>query len=220
MADNSGGGVLGNHHQLLSCIAATWPRVRRPSRYCRAVTEEDFRDLFNALRGPVFAFAVRRVGPEAANDVVSETFEVVWRKRADFPSDRTAWPPWVIGIAKNKVLQELQRRSRKHHDNRFIEDWATSHSGSTEDAARVVLDSFSAQWVYSQLTPAEQQLFDVAFLQELRPHDGAAVLGISTSAFTSRVNRLRYRLRTIEAAIEASDALDPNSSTNSGGASS
>jgi len=179
------------------------------------VTDEDFRDLYNALRDPIFVFAMRRVGSEAAADVVSETFEIAWRKRDDFPSDRTAWASWVVGIAKNKVLQEIQRRSRKHHDNRFIDDWpGPHHSFSEEDVARSVIDSDIARRVYGQLTPAEQLLFDVAFIRELQPADGAQVLGISVSAFTSRVNRLRQRLRS----LDESESLGPNPSTRSGGA--
>lgn len=159
-------------------------------------------------------FAVRRVGSESAKDVVSETFEVAWRNRMDFPTDRAAWAGWVVGIAKNKVLQELQRRTRKHHDNRYAEDWASqSHTSVQDDVTRLVIDSLEAQFVYSRLTPAEQQLFDIAFLRDLGPDDGAQVLGISPSAFTSRVNRLRQRLRS----MQASGSLDPTASTGSGG---
>ncbi|KQY55811.1 hypothetical protein ASD11_15010 [Aeromicrobium sp. Root495] len=175
--------------------------------------EEDFADLYAALREPVLAFAVRRVGREAAKDVVSETFEVAWRKRAEFPDDRTKWAAWIVGIAKNKVLQELERRSRKHHDNRFTEDWLGPHPASTgEDVARVVVDSDAGRRVYRALSPAEKLLFDVAFFRELSPQDGAQVLGISTSAFTSRVNRLRQRLR------ELQELDPPDNASTSGGA--
>jgi RNA polymerase sigma factor (sigma-70 family) len=178
------------------------------------VTDEDFRALYNALRNSVFAFAVRRVGPESAADVVSETFEVAWRRRADFPVDRSSWAPWVVGIAKNKVLQELQRRSRKHHDNRFSEDWVGPHMTSTqEDIAQGVIDSEDARWVYGELTPAEQLLFDVAFLRDLSPEDGATLLGISPTAYTSRVSRLRQRIRSLSATY----ANDPESSTKTRG---
>lgn len=155
--------------------------------------DEEFGALYDALKRPVHAFAARRVGPEAAKDVVSETFEVVWRKRDEFPGDRAAWPSWVVGIAKNKVLQELQRRTRKHHDNRFVQDWTVEPV--TDDTSHVVLDSVESQRIYRELSPAEKHLFDIAFFRDLRPSEAAAVLGISTSAFTTRVSRLRQRLR-------------------------
>ncbi|MFI5430223.1 RNA polymerase sigma factor [Aeromicrobium sp. UC242_57] len=180
------------------------------------MTEEDFGDLYRSLRDPVFLFAIRRVGSEAAADVVSETFEIAWRKRADFPKDPKMWAAWVVGIAKNKVLQEIQRRSRKHHDNRFVEDWPGAHrQPSPEDVARAVIDSDNARRIYSRLTPAEQLLFDVAFLRELSADDCAHALGISTSAFTSRVSRLRQRLRY----LEGEEVHEPDPAISSGGAS-
>ncbi|MFC5677146.1 RNA polymerase sigma factor [Aeromicrobium endophyticum] len=160
--------------------------------------DEEFGALYDALKRPVHAFAARRVGPEAAKDVVSETFEVVWRKRDEFPPDRAAWPAWVVGIAKNKVLQELQRRTRKHHDNRFAQDWTVEPV--TDDTSHSVLDSVESQQIYRELTPAEKHLFDVAFFRDLPPSQAAAVLGISTSAFTTRVSRLRQRLRDLSEA--------------------
>ena len=159
------------------------------------VTDEDFRDLYTALRDSVFTFAVRRVGPEAAKDVVSETFEVAWRRRGEAPDDRSVWAGWIVGIAKNKVLQEYQRRTRKHHDNRFVEDWVGSETSSVEDVARAVVDSIDGQRVYRDLTPAEQRLFDVAFFRELTVEQAAGVLSISPSAYTTRVARLRARIR-------------------------
>lgn len=71
--------------------------------------ETQFANLFTRMRDPVFNFAARRLSPDQAKDVVGETFEVAWRKRDHAPPDPTQWPAWVIGIARNKVLQEIQR---------------------------------------------------------------------------------------------------------------
>ena len=163
------------------------------------MTEEDFRDLYSALRDSVFTFAVRRVGPEAAKDVVSETFEVAWRRRLESPADRNAWAGWIVGIAKNKVLQEHQRRTRKHHDNRFVEDWVGPHPASAEDVARSVIDSVEGRRIYAELTPAEQRLFDVAFFRGLSVEQAAGTLSISPSAYTTRVGRLRARISQLQA---------------------
>ncbi|MBP2390516.1 RNA polymerase sigma factor [Aeromicrobium fastidiosum] len=179
------------------------------------MTEEDFRNLYDALRDSVHLFALRRVGFEAAGDVVAETFEIAWKKRDEFPTDPTAWAGWVVGIAKNKVLQELQRRTRKHHDNRFVEDRQSSQPMlAHDDVAQTVVDSDAARLIYDQLTPAEQWLFDVAFIRELTPKDGAKILNISVSAFTSRVNRLRRRL----GALELKGNVEPQHPLWSGGA--
>lgn len=175
------------------------------------MTEEDFGDLYTSLKSAIFAFAARRVGPESAKDVLSDTFEVAWSKRHEFPADRSAWAAWVVGIAKNKVLQELQRHRRKHHDSRFVADWVSpTHEPASEDASRIVVEQDIGRRVYGDLSPAEQLLFDIAFIRELSPEGAAAVLGISLTAYTTRVSRLRQRLRLLQqqANDTANDLID------------
>lgn len=172
------------------------------------MNDEDFRDLYTSLRGPVFSFARRRVGADAAHDVLAETFEVAWRKRDEFPEDRAAWAAWVVGIAKNKVLQALQQRTRKHHDHRFVEDWVRPHGDPTStDTGALVAETDAGIRVYHALTPAEKLLFDVAFFRELSAAHAAEVLGITESAFTTRVSRLRQRIRVLQQ--DESDGSSP-----------
>ncbi|WP_311208460.1 MULTISPECIES: RNA polymerase sigma factor [unclassified Aeromicrobium] len=166
------------------------------------MTEEEFGDLYAALQTVVYRYAARRVGPERAKDITSDTFALAWEKRHEYPADNSAWPAWTVGIARNKVLQEIQKRERKHHDHRFVDDWLQpSAEPSVEDFSRGVLESDQARRIFAALTPAEQDLFGIAFIRDLTPSDGAAVLGISTSAYTTRVGRLRQRLRALDIGV-------------------
>jgi len=54
----------------------------------------------------VRAYALRRAAPEAAQDIVADTFLVAWRRFDDVPEDAL---PWLYGIAR-RVLAN-QRRS-------------------------------------------------------------------------------------------------------------
>lgn len=165
-----------------------------------AVTDDEFGALYTALSPVVYGYAARRVGAERAKDITSETFTVAWEKRHEYPGDSESWPAWTIGIARNKVLQDIQRRERKHHDHRLATDWMkASTEPSAEDFSGAVVDSVRARTIFAALTPAEQDLFGIAFLHDLSPADGAGVLGISTTAYTTRVSRLRQRLRDLDA---------------------
>lgn len=167
------------------------------------MTDEDFAHLYEALRNSVYSYAAKRVGPEAAKDVVADTFEVAWQKRQGFPVDRSEWTKWVVGIAKNKVLQELQRRQRKHHDNRFVVDWTDDERDRSEaDIAATVVANDTARRIYEALSPAEKRLFDLAFMRDLSPDEAATILDISTTAFTTRLSRLRRKLIALEAELQ------------------
>lgn len=163
------------------------------------MTDEEFSALYSSMRLVVFRYATRRVGSERAKDITSETFAVAWEKRDEFPSNRAAWPAWTVGIARNKVLQDIQKRSRKHHDHRFVDDWLQPWAEpAVHDASEAIVDSDQARRIFAALTPAEQDLFALAFIRDLTPADGAMVLDISVTAYTTRVGRLRKRLRDLQ----------------------
>jgi RNA polymerase sigma-70 factor (ECF subfamily) len=132
--------------------------------------------------------------------VVSDTFEVVWRKRAECPADENEWPAWIIGIARNKVLQEVGRAARKHHDSRFIADQsALDETVVATDVADTVTASEAGRWVWSQLTPAERELLDLAFIERIDRDQAARILGVTPTAYATRLTRLRQRIIRLDA---------------------
>lgn len=179
---------------------------RSPSEHLRlyapGVGEDEFTALFHALSGRLFSFAAARLSPQAADDVVSQTFETVWRKRTECPTDPTARIGWVFTIGRYKILQELDRRGRKHHDQRFADDYR-SRSAAQPDVSETVVASDLGRWIYGQLTTQERDLFDVAFMTGVSRDEAAAMLAISVGAFNTRVSRLRSRIRSLEDQAES-----------------
>lgn len=171
--------------------------------------EQEFAEIYGRLRDSVFRFALGRLSPDQAKDVVSDTFEVVWRKRGECPADPKEWPAWIIGIARNKVMQEIDRGVRKHHDTRFIADQPmTAEAVVMSDVAEVVADSASGRWVWSQLTPAERELLDIAFIDRLDRDQAARILGVTPSAYATRLTRLRQRIVRLDADSAGHSAAD------------
>lgn len=172
--------------------------------------EQEFAEIYGRLRDSVFRFALGRLPPEQAKDVVSDTFEVVWRKRDESPADEREWPAWIIGIARNKVAQEVDRGVRKHHDNRFIADQSVIvETVVVGDVAEIVADSASGRWVWSQLTPAERELLDIAFIDRLDRDHAAQILGVTATAYATRLTRLRKRIIHLYADSTGNPAADP-----------
>lgn len=163
--------------------------------------EDEFRELYARLGAQLFSYAALRLSPEQAKDIVNSTFEVVWNKRGNMPAEPAEWPAWIFGIGKNHILQELQRVRRKHHDNRFITEHASQLTASaTPDIADAVAQSDTGRRIWSQLTPAEHQLLNIAFVHDLDKDEAADFLGISVTAYTTRVSRLRQRIALLDSA--------------------
>lgn len=172
--------------------------------------EEEFAEAYASLRDSIFSFAARRLSPEQAKDIVGETFEVVWRKRDECPAERAEWPAWIVGIARIKVLQEIDRTSRKHHDSRFSHDFADAEQAVTQDVADEVAASSGGRWVWDQLSDSERELLSLAFIQHIDRADAAQILGITPTAYATRLTRLRQRIVLLD---EASRGTAPNDLT-------
>ena len=50
-----------------------------------------FSQMYGALYGRIHAYAQRRVGTEAADEVAAETFLVAWRRLDAIPSEPLPW---------------------------------------------------------------------------------------------------------------------------------
>lgn len=162
--------------------------------------------LYEEVKNRLFSYAAKRLPVHAAEDIVSQTFEIVWAKRAECPTDPTARVGWAFTIGKYKIYQELDRRRRKHHDNRFVQDF--DHVGSVEsDVAEAVSERAVGQWVYTQLSALDRELFDVAFTRGVTRDQAAAMLDISVGTFNTRVSRLRSKLRLLFDTAMGSDPV-------------
>jgi DNA-directed RNA polymerase specialized sigma24 family protein len=166
------------------------------------VGEDEFTALYNEMSGRLFSFAARRLSPHAAEDTVGQTFETVWLKRGECPGDPDARIGWVFTICRYKVLQEVERRRRKHHDNRYLSDYGP-HLGAVQDISDLVVESAVGHWIYGQLSAVDRELFDVATMSDLTPEQAAGMISVSVGTYYTRVSRLRSRLRALRDQAEA-----------------
>jgi Sigma-70 region 2 len=68
-----------------------------------------FERLFHAHADAVLAYARRRSDLDTAQEVVSETFTIAWRRFSDIPDSSL---PWLLGVAR-KVLANMRRTSSR-----------------------------------------------------------------------------------------------------------
>lgn len=146
------------------------------------------------LQTLIFNVALRKLPPEDARDVVSETFLVVWQKRDAAPESADELRRWTWGIANNKVKQACQSRRRRHHDARFVADHVSAEVRGTDDPAARVLDADAARRLLASLPRGERDAVTAAASTDLSGSEVAAMLGLSHSAFASRLSRGREKI--------------------------
>ncbi|TMR00427.1 hypothetical protein ETD83_16815 [Actinomadura soli] len=64
---------------------------------------ERFGQIFDAYFAEIHGYAAKRLGPDAAADVASQTFLEAFRGRGRYDASRAAVRTWLAGIATNVI---------------------------------------------------------------------------------------------------------------------
>jgi RNA polymerase sigma-70 factor (ECF subfamily) len=159
-----------------------------------------FRENYPLVR----AYALRRAAADAAQDAVSETFLVAWRRLEDVPEDAL---PWLYGTAR-RVLAN-QRRSAGR--GVALEE-RLAHSGTgagPQDPGERMADAELLRLAMARLSERSREALMLVAWHGLSGARAARAAGCTKAAFAVRLHRARARLATELAALEAAPAPDP-----------
>jgi len=153
----------------------------------RADFERLFRDNYDA----VFRFVARRVAPDAAQDVVAETFLAAWRRHGELRGDAL---PWLLGVARRVSANHLRGDARRRALGDLLNAQRPERScGGADTPSGVAL-------ALSRLSERDREALMLVAWDGLEHRAAATVMGCSTTAFTVRVHRARRRLKAALAA--------------------
>jgi DNA-directed RNA polymerase specialized sigma24 family protein len=66
--------------------------------------------MYDACRQRVWAYVVSHAGRQVADEVVSETFVIAWRRLDDVPKPPL---PWLLGVARNVLRDDIRAQVRR-----------------------------------------------------------------------------------------------------------
>ena len=152
---------------------------------------EWFERLYDTYYLNVMRYALQHAEQGHAEDVVSETFLVAWRRRADIPEPPL---PWLLGVARNL----LRKQADKARHRQLITDRIAAMTDDRDllawDTADHVIERTTALRALAALPDADVEALTLITWHGLSPAEAATVLGCSTHAFTTRLHRARHRL--------------------------
>jgi RNA polymerase sigma-70 factor (ECF subfamily) len=150
-----------------------------------------FEAAFDAHHTHVLAFALRRVdGRAMAEDVVSETFAVVWQKRDLIPNEPLAW---IYAIARRVIAN--QRRSEARRGRLHDRVLAAGEIPSVGDAAVRVEERATVLGAFASLSETDQEVLRLIAWDDVSTAEGAQVLDCTPAAFRVRLHRARRALQ-------------------------
>ncbi|WP_299037793.1 RNA polymerase sigma factor [uncultured Pseudokineococcus sp.] len=157
--------------------------------------EQRFELLYDELRPQLLRFARRRAGSEAAEDVVADTFLVVWRRLEEVPSGLDDARAWVYGITRHALLNQRRGLGRRRALGLRLmtEDEVAAQGG--HDDIEDVLDRVDLARAWRRLSEGHQEVLGLAVIEGLDAPGAARVLDISPVAFRLRLSRARRALR-------------------------
>jgi RNA polymerase sigma-70 factor (ECF subfamily) len=151
----------------------------------------DFSRFYEHHFPAVWAYAVSRVGRQAAEDVVSEAFAVAWRRQTSIPLDAL---PWLLRVARNVVSELYRSETRQRLLETELRGWAARERLVEPDIAEFVVNRADALTALASLSESDRELLMLVAWHGLSPRQAASVLGCSRPAFFVRLHRARSRL--------------------------
>jgi len=166
---------------------------------------EAFSALFTRHAPCIQRYVTRRIGPEAADDVVAETFLLAFRKRNSYDPARRDALPWLYGIATNLIGRHRRDEVRLYRAlaRTGIDTVAallpdTLTDSFTERVDSAVSASMARRHLAAALAKLSTAYRDPLLLVawgDLSYDEVALALGIPKGTVRSRISRARTRLR-------------------------
>lgn len=158
---------------------------------------ESFAELYDRHAPTLFRFAARRLGDQAAEDVIAETFLAAFRHRDRYDSSRRDARPWLYGIAV-KVIGKHRRSELRML--RALARIGVDAAGDTEAGRsdeRIAAAAMAPE-LAAALAGLRSENRDVLLLvawAELSYEEISQSLEIPIGTVRSRLNRARRQIR-------------------------
>ena len=153
-----------------------------------SMNEKQFDEVFRAHLDSLSRYLLRRVPVDEVQNLVSDTFEVAWRKRKQCPEG--AELAWLYRIAALEVGNYRRKASNR---TRIFASLAEPLDSPSAESIAIADLTLSRAWV--KLTVLEQRVLSLAAFEGLGPKELATAMDVSINAATIRLHRAREKLR-------------------------
>jgi RNA polymerase sigma-70 factor (ECF subfamily) len=172
-----------------------------------------FATIFDRHAALLFRFLIRRAGPDAADELLGETFRIAFERREKFDTSYASARPWIYGIATNLLAKHRRSQARRAAATARLAT-APADDGLA-DAVAASIDAH-AMWTHvnaaiTALPPGERDALVLYAWEELSYQDIAIALEIPVGTVRSRISRARKRVRELVATAgkQVLEANDP-----------
>jgi RNA polymerase sigma-70 factor, ECF subfamily len=150
--------------------------------------------LFMRHNVRIHRFVMRLTGKASiAEDIVSDVFLDIWRGAAEF-SGKSSVSTWLLGIARNKTMSALRRRTEAAFDYDVAAD-LVDDADDPEVAADRASRGAVVRRCLMRLPPPLREILDLIYYHEKTVTEVAQIVGIPAGTVKTRMFHARSRLQ-------------------------
>jgi RNA polymerase sigma factor (sigma-70 family) len=145
----------------------------------------------------VYRYLSRRAGADVADDLAAATFEIAFRRRADFDATRATALPWLYGIATNELRGHArsERRRWRAYARSAPEPQPADEYSAVDDRLVAQAQARALAGALVRLTVDQRDVVHLIALEGLSYDQAALALDVPVGTVRSRLARAREELR-------------------------
>ncbi len=151
------------------------------------------KEMYDRWSRLVYSLAAHSLGDfSEAEDVTQRTFVSAWTSRANFDSTRASLSTWLIAIAKHRIADAHEVRSRVSRLDEALRQTAVEAVEQPPDLA----DTLMVAQELEQLEPDAREVVRLAFFDDLTHAQIATRMDMPLGTVKSHLRRSLTRMRT------------------------
>ena len=161
--------------------------------------------LYDATSRTVYGLLLRILADaSAAEEVLLDVYEQVWRQAAQYSRERGTPLAWLTTIARSRAIDRLRRGRREQQSTEPLEGFvATMRAGGASAEEEVMAGEVRAQVraALDSLAPEQREVIELAYYGGMSHSEIAAARGLPLGTVKTRTRlglmRLREMLRPV-----------------------
>ncbi len=151
--------------------------------------KRQFERLAAEIFEPLQRYLLRRAPRGEAEDVLSETLLVIWRRLESVP---TSVPlPWCYGVARRTLSNHRRGATRRL---RLVEKMSALPGDTADEVGVSGIEDPEMLSAFEMLAEDDQELFRLWAWEQLEPREIAEVLETTPNAVSLRLKRAKQKL--------------------------
>jgi RNA polymerase sigma factor (sigma-70 family) len=158
---------------------------------------QEFSVLYARHSTAVFRFLARQTDPQAAEDLLAETFLTAYRIRTRYDSSVPDARAWILGIAANLALHHHRSESRFLRLRRLVgrqHETTNSEDVHTDQRLDAVAARPQVEAALTDLSPSHREVLLLS-ASDLTYEEMANALKVPVGTIRSRLSRARTQMR-------------------------